>query len=65
MMSNEIRDARETIRKAFEDDGGNTPGSFKFTYISNMACLLHDQYGTPMKLANEQSIKLLDLIFES
>lgn len=58
-----IEQARATIRKAFEADGGNEPGSFKHGYISNMAMLLHDRYDVPVKLANEQAIALLDLIF--
>jgi len=56
-----IKQARAVIRKAF--GGGNTPGSFKYVYISNMAMLLHDQYDVPLPLANEQAIALLDLIF--
>lgn len=58
-----IEQARAVIRNAFEADGGNTPGSFKHGYISNMAMLLHDRYDVPVKLANEQAIALLDLIF--
>lgn len=58
-----IRQARSIMRNAFEADGGNTPGSFKHGYISNMAMLLHDRYDVPLKLANEQAIALLDLIF--
>lgn len=58
-----IRQARARIRYAFEADGGNEPGSFKHGYISNMAMLLHDRYDVPVKLANEQAIALLDLIF--
>ena len=60
---NPIKKARAIMRTAFEQDGGNTPGSFKHGYISNMAMLLHDRYDVSVKLANEQAIALLDLIF--
>ena len=58
-----IEQARAVIRNAFEADGGNEPGSFKHSYISEMAMLLYDRYDVPVKLANEQAIALLDLIF--
>ncbi len=58
-----IEQARSVIRNAFEQPGGNEPGSFKHSYISVMAMLLHDQYEVPLTLANEQATELLDLIF--
>ena len=63
VTSETIKKARATMRVAFEEDGGNEPGSFKHSYISNMAMLLHDRYDVSLPLANEQAIALLDLIF--
>lgn len=59
----EIKEARKIMRVAFEEDGGNEPGSFKHSYISNIAMLLHDRYNVPVDIGNNQAIDVLDLIF--
>ena len=58
-MGDEIKEARETMRKAFEEDEG-----FKEGYISNIAMLLHDKYGvTDHEKRNNAAEDILRLIF--
>lgn len=59
-MSFKIKHARKIMRKEFE----KRP-DFKDGYVANIAMrVLHDQYDTPVDVANEQAEKILDLIFE-
>lgn len=56
---NEIKDARETIWMAFEEDE-----HFKDGYISNIAMLLHDRYGiTDYEERSRAAEDILRLIF--
>jgi hypothetical protein len=56
---NEIKKARETMRKAFDEDP-----DFKMGYIANIAMLLHDNYGiTDYDERNAAAEDILKLIF--
>ena len=55
----DIKEARETIRKAFEEDP-----SFRQAYQDNIAMLLHDRHGiTEMDARNAAADDILKLIF--
>jgi hypothetical protein len=60
----DIKGARRVMRLAFEQDGGNVAGSLMSTWIANMAFLLFDRHGVPIKLAEKQSEDLLNIMFE-
>ena len=58
---NEIKKARETMRKAFDEDP-----EFKETYIANIAMLLYDNYWvTNYDERNRAAKDILELIFYS
>jgi len=57
-MSNEIADARKTIRDAFEEDPG-----FKQGYIDNVAILLYDELGLEKEKRDEIADRILRRIF--
>ena len=58
-MSEEIKNARETMCKALEQDEG-----LKLGYVSNVAMLLHDRYGiTDYDQRNQAAEDILKLIF--
>ena len=54
----EIKKAREVMRKSFEIDK-----DFEMSYIANIAILLEDRYYINPKKANSIAKDLLDLIF--
>ena len=56
----EFQKAREIIINAFEN---HSPGGIRFVYLSNIAMLLHDRYGVPVDVANDQANAILDLCF--
>lgn len=58
-MSNEIEDARNTMREAFEKDP-----NFYLTYQSNVAMLLYDRYGIKdVGKRNSAADEILKLVF--
>jgi hypothetical protein len=58
-MSKKIKNARETMCKALEQDEG-----LKLGYVSNVAMLLHDKYGiTDYDQRNQAAEDILKLIF--
>lgn len=59
---NKIKEARKVMRDAFEADPGR--GGFKYSYISNIAMLLHDHYGiTDYEERNRAAKDILQLVF--
>jgi hypothetical protein len=58
----DIRHARSIMQHYFDEDSG--PGSFKDSYIANVAMLLHDRYGiTDPRTRNNAAEDIIDLIF--
>ncbi len=56
-----IADARKTIADAFKDDP-----DFRQGYVSNVAMLLHDQFGiTDYETRNKAGDAIVRLVFES
>jgi len=55
-----IKEAREVIKKAFEEDPG-----FRRVYQDNIAMLLHDRHGiTGHEKRNKAADDIIKLIFE-
>jgi hypothetical protein len=55
----EIKEARETIRDAFEEDP-----DFRRSYRDNIAMLLHDRHGiTEINARNKAADDILKLVF--
>jgi hypothetical protein len=58
-MSEKIKNARETMRKALERDE-----DLRWCYVSNVAMLLHDRYGiTDYDQRTQAAEDILKLIF--
>lgn len=59
-MKNKIQKARETMANSFKKDP-----DFEYVYISNIACLIHDNNTRDLswKECNVLAKKVLDLIF--
>lgn len=54
-----IKEAREVMRNAFDKDA-----DFKDSYVSNVAMLLHDNYGvTDYKIRNAAARDIIKRIF--
>lgn len=58
-MSKKIKDAREVMRKAFEEDD-----DFERVYVDNVAVLMMDETGLNHKKCNEVARLIIKRLFE-